>query len=467
MSGEAQLKVDDVSRRAAMDGFAEVAEHTPAMLWRGDEAGKCVYLNKAMRAFWGVPDDGIGSFTWASTLLEEDAPKVFGPFSAGMASQTGFECEARYRRADGAIRILKTQANPHFVGGAFTGMVGVNVDVTDERRAQIELSESEARVRALADNLPYGMVYQIVRDANGVRRFSFVSSRCKELNGIDAEAAMANPALLHSQILEEDRAAFTGAEEAAFAAMKPFEAEARIRKPDGEVRWYRCASAPRQLSDGSVVWDGVQVDIHDMKVAEERRMLLMKEMSHRIKNNLSTVLSIATQTGRHAADYAAFNKSFQSRLVALAKSHELLMKDVRGTVDLREILEAELLPYSVDTALGRTLTLNGEAVRLSSRAAVGFGLVVHELATNAAKYGAYAGAGAIDVSWRVSDGPIELQWRERGGPVVSEPLKTGFGSKLIDSVLRGELGGAVEARFAPQGFEADLRFQRVSPGEDG
>lgn len=346
-------------------------------------------------------------------------------------------------------------------------MVGVNVDVTDERRAQTELSESEARVRALADNLPYGMVYQIVRDANGVRHFSFVSSRCKELNGIDAEAAMANPALLHSQILDEDRAAFTAAEEAAFAAMKPFEAEARIRKPDGEVRWYRCASAPRQISDGSVVWDGVQIDIHDMKVAEERRMLLMKEMSHRIKNNLSTVLSIATQTGRHAADYATFNKSFQSRLVALAKSHDLLMKDVRGTADLREILEAELLPYSVDTALGRTLTLSGEAVRLSSRAAVGFGLVVHELATNAAKYGAYAGAGSIDVSWRVSDGPIVLQWRERGGPVVAQPLKSGFGSRLIDSVLRGELRGAVEARFAPHGFEAELQFQRVSPGEDG
>lgn len=436
------------------------------MLWRGDEHGKCVYLNKAMREFWGVADDGIGTFTWSTTLLEEDADKVYGPFSDGMRTQAPFECEARYRRADGAIRILKTQAQPHFQDGAFTGMVGVNVDVTDERRAQTELSESEARVRSLADNLPYGMVYQIVRDENGVRRFSFVSSRCKELNGVDAEAAMANPSLLHSQILEEDRAAFTAAEEAAFAQMRPFEGEARIRRADGEVRWFRCASAPRTLSDGSVVWDGVQVDIHEMKMVEERRALLMKEMSHRIKNNLSTVLSIATQTGRHAADYAAFNRSFQARLVALSKSHDLLMKDVRGTADLREILEAELLPYSADTGLGRTLTLTGEAVRLSTRAAVGLGLVVHELATNAAKYGAYSGAGAIDVSWRSDGGPVLLQWRERGGPAVSMPTSTGFGSKLIDSVLRGELGGAVESRFAPQGFEADLRFRTVSAGED-
>src|SRR5262245_2717805 len=123
------------------------------MLWRGDEHGKCTYLNRAQRVFWGVPDDGIGSFTWSSTLLEEDAPKVFGPFSEGMATRKPFTCEARYRRFDGAIRILETHAEPRFdASGAFTGMVGVNVDVTDERRAQVELRESEARLRSLADN---------------------------------------------------------------------------------------------------------------------------------------------------------------------------------------------------------------------------------------------------------------------------------------------------------------------------
>lgn len=460
--------MDDASRLVADESFAAVAEHAPAMLWRGDETGRCTYLNRAQRIFWGVPDDGISAFTWSSTLLEEDAHKVFGPFSDGMAKRQPFQCEARYRRADGEIRILETHAEPRFdANGVFTGMIGVNVDVTDQRRAQSELKENEARLRSLADNLPYGMVYQIVRNASGERRFSFVSSQCKTLNGIDAEAAMANPALLHGQILEEDRQAFAAAEAVAERTLSPFEAEVRIRRGDGEVRWFKMSSAPRQMPDGSVVWDGVQVDIHDAKVAEERRVLLMKEMSHRIKNTLSTVLSIATQTGRHAVDFGSFNNSFQARLVALAKSHDLLMKDARGTADLREILEAELLPYSTDTALGRTLTLTGDPVRLSTRAAVGFGLVVHELATNAAKYGAYSGAGAIDVSWRVSDGPVLLQWRERGGPIVSAPVKTGFGSRLIDSVLRGELGGAVEARYVPAGFEADLHFRTVANGEDG
>lgn len=124
-----------------------------------------------------------------------------------------------------------------------------------------------------------------------------------------------------------------------------------------------------------------------------------------------------------------------------------------------------MLPYSADTALGRTLTLSGDPVRLSTRAAVGLGLVVHKLATNAAKYGACSGAGASDVSWRSNGGPMSLQWRERGGPAVSVTTSSGFGSKPIDSVLRGELEGTVETRFAPHGFEADLHFQTVSPGE--
>lgn len=437
------------------------------MLWRGDAAGKCVYLNRAQRRFWGVANDGIDSFTWSSTLLPEDAEKVFGPFGEGMAKQQPFECEARYRRADGAIRILRTHAEPRFdATGAFSGMIGVNVDVTDERRAQTELADNEARLRALADNLPFGMVYQIVRDENGVRRFSYVSSRCKELNGVDAEAAMADPTLLHSQILEEDREAFVAAESAAFAEQRPFEAEARIRKPDGEVRWQKVASSPRTQADGSVVWDGVQIDIHDAKIADQRRALLMKEMSHRIKNNLSTVLSIAAQTGRSATSYDGFSKSFQARLLAMAKSHDLLMRDASDTAELRDILSAELTPYQADTGLVRTLTLEGEPVRLSGRAAVGLALVIHELATNAAKYGAYAGAGALDVRWEVEGPFVVFAWRERGGPPASKPEKTGFGSRLIEGIVRGELGGEVESRFTPEGFEADLRF-RTALGEGG
>jgi PAS domain S-box-containing protein len=462
--GATEECVGEAGRGPIDESFASVAEHAPAMLWRGDATGKCVYLNRAQREFWGVAADGLDTFRWDDTLLPEDAAQVFGPFADGMAKQQAFHCEARYRRADGAIRILRTHAEPRFdANGVFTGMVGVNVDVTDERRAQTELAENEARLRALADNLPFGMVYQIVASPDGSRRFSFVSSRCKALNGIEAEAARHDAAVLYNLIEPEFREAFASAEQKASANLESFDFEAKMRRADGEVRWFRYSSAPRVQPNGDIIWDGVQVDIHDVKMAEERRRLLMTEMSHRIKNNLSTVLSIAAQTGRGASSYAAFSESFQARLQALSKSHDLLMKDAKDAADLRAILEAELGPYSDDSAAGGTLLLEGDEVVLSGRAAVGMALVVHELATNAAKYGAYSCGGSVEVRWRrADDSVVSLSWRERGGPTVAAPSKTGFGSRLIEGVVRGELGGNVESRFTPQGFEADFSFQTVA-----
>jgi len=458
--------VSEQGRPGADETFAFVAEQAPAMLWRGDTQGRCTYLNRAQREFWGVTDDGVASFTWSSTLLPEDSDKVFGPFSQGMAKQEPFTCEARYRRADGAIRILKTHAQPSFAAdGVFTGMIGVNVDVTDERRAQAELSESEARLRTLADNLPFGMMYQIIRSPDGSRRFSFVSSRCLVLNGVEAEVAMADGSVLYDLILPEHREAFARAEAIAADSLQPFEAEVQMRRPNGDVRWFRMSAAPRPLADGGIVWDGVQVDIHEVKVAEERRHLLMKEMSHRIKNNLSTVLSIAALTGRSAPTYKDFRDSFQARLMALAKSHDLLTRDQSDSADLRDILEGELRPYSAAAGASRSLTLTGEPVRLTGRAVIGLALVVHELATNAAKYGAYSvPSGAIDVAWRVNgDSSVTLSWRERGGPPAQAPNKSGFGSRLIESLLRSDLGGGFEATFTPDGFEADLVFSPAGP----
>jgi PAS domain S-box-containing protein len=315
------------------ESFASVAEHAPAMLWRGDEHGKCVYLNRAQREFWGVSDDGVESFSWSSTLLPEDAEKVFGPFSQGMAAQKAFQCEGRYRRADGVIRILATSAEPRFdASGRFTGMIGVNRDVTEERQAQGDLADSEAR-----------------------------------------------------------------------------------------------------------------------------RRLLMREMSHRMKNMLSTVISIASQTARSASSIEAFQTSFQARLRALSKSHDLLLRDASDSADLREILEAELRPYA-DSA--RALTLEGDPVGLSGRAALGFALVVHELATNAAKYGPFAASGSVDVVWRDEDGAIVLHWRESGGAPVSAPVRQGFGSRLIAAVVKNDLGGVIETDFSSGGLVATLRFAR-------
>ncbi|MBD8065180.1 PAS domain-containing protein [Devosia sp. PTR5] len=114
-----------------------VAETTPAMLWMGDENGRCLFLNEALRKFWGVDPENLDAFVWSSTLHPDDIETLQAPFVQAMRDHTPFSVEARYRRADGAFRIMRTQANPRFdKAGRFLGMAGVNIDVTDQRAAE-------------------------------------------------------------------------------------------------------------------------------------------------------------------------------------------------------------------------------------------------------------------------------------------------------------------------------------------
>jgi PAS domain S-box-containing protein len=112
--------------------FVPIAEAMPAMLWLGGADGRCLYLNRALREFWGVSIGDLPGFTWSSTLVAEDAGPLFALFGEAMAQRKAFTVRARYRRADGAIRVLETKAEPRFApNGEFLGMVGVNLDVTD------------------------------------------------------------------------------------------------------------------------------------------------------------------------------------------------------------------------------------------------------------------------------------------------------------------------------------------------
>jgi PAS domain S-box-containing protein len=113
-----------------------IAETTPAMLWLGDQDGHCVFLNAALRRFWGVDPEDLGTFDWSSRVHVEDVDLVLQPFQEAMNAQVPFSTEARYRRADGVYRVMKTEAAPRFAGGKFLGMTGVNTDVTEQRDAE-------------------------------------------------------------------------------------------------------------------------------------------------------------------------------------------------------------------------------------------------------------------------------------------------------------------------------------------
>lgn len=186
--------------------------------------------------------------------------------------------------------------------------------------------------------------------------------------------------------------------------------------------------------------------------AREHQRLLLNELNHRVKNTLSTVQSITLQTARQTGAPEAFVTAFEGRLLALSKTHSALMNEEWEGADLRQVLENELAHYGDDR-----FVLDGPAVTLPPRAALALGLVIHELATNASKYGALSSPnGRITVTWSLetgeSDPKLRLDWTERGGPKVEPPKRLGFGSRLIERSMVGELAGKVSTTFAEEGL---------------
>lgn len=205
-------------------------------------------------------------------------------------------------------------------------------------------------------------------------------------------------------------------------------------------------------------------DVTDRVKAEAQQKLLVDELNHRVKNTLATVQAIAAQTLRTATEPAAFNEAFQARLMALSATHDLLTATSWRSAALTDVLHVELHPYGP----GR-YRCDGPALDLAPQEALTLGLVFHELATNAAKYGALSTpSGCVAVDWSVSeDGRrLELVWRERDGPAVRPPTRRGFGSRLIERSLGGD--GASELDFHPDGLICRiglrlLRGEEVSP----
>jgi two-component sensor histidine kinase len=201
----------------------------------------------------------------------------------------------------------------------------------------------------------------------------------------------------------------------------------------------------------------VLVDISERKRAEKQQATLIDELNHRVKNTLATVQSISLHTHRSTPE--AFVENFEGRLMALSQAHDLLTQRRWAGVGLRELMAQEFAPYAND---GDGIVLSGPEVLLSARTGLAIGMVLHELVTNAAKYGALTdGRGRVQVSWsaeRVDGEPwLSLRWIETGGPAVSPPTRRGFGRRLIERTLAKDLGGAAELDFASEGLRATLR----------
>ena len=285
------------------------------------------------------------------------------------------------------------------------------------------------------------------------------SSHCRVLFGLGPEDAFDRYDDLVARVHPEDRKDRQAALDRAIAAGSDFEVEFRTMRPNGGVGWL-LTRGRAELQDGRAVrLAGVSLDITERKQAEEEQRLLLDELNHRVKNTLATVLSIAMQTRRYATEEKGFDETFFARVEALSRSHELLTEASWHGASLDEVIRRNLAPY-LTNGLDQRVGIGGPGVRLGPNAAVTLGMAFHELATNAAKYGALSSAeGRVDVDWRAHglDG-IEIDWRESRGPRVEPPSRRGFGSRLIEQGVARELAGETQMIFAADGLWCRMRL---------
>jgi PAS domain S-box-containing protein len=256
----------------------------------------------------------------------------------------------------------------------------------------------------------------------------------------------------------------------AFESTQDLDSQVRYRRKDGSVFWATIFISPVRDAAGDIVQYFASLhDITQHKEKEDHLHFLLDELNHRTQNTLAIVLAVARQTLRRAADKDVMDL-FEGRILALSKAQSLLGSVNWDRVSLRDVIERMLQPFGLDDRASDRLSVQGSDVRLQPKAALTLAMMFHELATNAAKYGALSrdAAGKIAISWQVEltkEGRrLRLQWAERDGPIVAFPVRKGFGTRLIERGLAQDLDGEVHLDYAPSGVVCQLAMPLPEEG---
>ncbi|MBI1359718.1 MAG: PAS domain-containing protein [Alphaproteobacteria bacterium] len=343
------------------------------------------------------------------------------------------------------------------VSSAFIALsASAKADLESERAATAtRIAEGERRFRTITEAIP-----QIVwsSDANG--RFGFVNARWREFTGSPGTAQA-----WVDHIHPDDRPGVSEAWRRSIETGETYEREVRLRDANGAYRWFLCRAVPLRNASGQIEqWLGAGTDIHEARLNLEAREILSQELSHRIKNIFSVVGSLIALSARDDPAQTAFANGLRNRVSALARAHEFVRPHspesaLRGGTRTFSGFIADLLAaYSEDDS-GR-IRFTGEDFSFGDKCATPLALFFHELGTNAAKYGALSRPGGhveIDSSregadWRVT-------WSEHGGPEISAPpSREGFGTKLAQLSVEGQLGGSIAKSWTPEGLRVDIRL---------
>lgn len=294
------------------------------------------------------------------------------------------------------------------------------------------------------------------------------SASAAALMGVSGDAPeLHSRSAFRARIHPQDQERFTRTSMEVTRQHPDYRIEYRYIRPSGETMWFETSGYAEFDANGEPLRvTGFTADVTARKQSEMRQALLVRELHHRVKNNLATVLAVANLSGRNAASLEEYKRKLRDRIQSMARSHTLLTENAFQRAQMSRILANELEAYADSS--GDRITLEGPEIDLSAEVAVSLGMAFHELATNAGKYGSLSvDGGRLSVVWSMTQGEtgrrLHINWRESGGPPVSPPTRTGFGSRLLDNVIGGQLRGRVQMRFEPDGMVAEIEAALDQP----
>lgn len=291
-----------------------------------------------------------------------------------------------------------------------------------------------------------------ILEVNAAWRNFALANDCPDLSayvGTNYVTACADAAATGDELASE---ALAGISSVLTGARDGFVQRYPCHSPTSE-RWFQMTVTPMPETGGVTI---AHADVTPLVLAERNQALLVDELNHRVKNMLAVVQSIAFQTARSTPEPEAFRSAFSSRLLSLARVHDLLTLTAWRGADLEDVVSACLAPHS--DGIVERIEVSGPPGRLRADTAVALNMCLHELATNAAKYGALSNTtGSLTVSWQfdATHDRVAFVWEERGGPPVQPPAKRGFGLRLIES-MGGKLGAQPVFLFEPDGVRCEL-----------
>ena len=456
-------------------GLAVALRESEAHLRRAQKAGGVhpfelgpdgvAICDNAFLALYGLPPGTRLDYpTFLSRVHPDDRARIVADHERLGRAGGAFSAEFRVPLADGTVRWILAQGEVVAAGGNFPDrLIGVNLDITALKAAEIALSESEARLR-------------IAQDAGGIGSWDWDtatgrlwwSRRTFELFGFDPEQGEPSHDEVAVRRHPADRLRVEGDLEAA-KQTGVLKAEYRVLRPTNsdatDIVWIATQGRLVPGLNGEAYrMLGVHRDITARKQAEERAELLAREVEHRAKNALTIVQAVLRLT--RADTQSEFVRLVQSRVAAISRAIGLLAQQPLQGADLQLLLEGELAAFLDGGAeTGPRVALSGPPITLSLEATQPVTMAIHELVTNAIKYGALSVPnGVVTITWLRDTGTLHLHWRETGGPpVMSPPARNGFGTRMIESTIERQLRGQLDYQWDKAGLVCKISLPLTEP----